>query len=57
MNDSYRAEDVVRALEQVCPKIGYPDMSIKRYKGAMVFTPRVLNGICLQLSELCLVHG
>lgn len=20
----YRAEDVVRALEQVCPKIGYP---------------------------------
>ena len=21
---SYRAEDVVRTLEQVCPKIGYP---------------------------------
>ena len=21
---SYRAEDVVRALEQVCPKMGYP---------------------------------
>ncbi len=35
----------------------YPDMSVRRFKDAMVFTPRVLDRICVQLSELGLADG
>lgn len=52
---SYRAEDVVRALEQVCPKIGYPK-TIRVDQGSE-FVPRDLDlwayakGVTLDFSR------
>jgi adenylate cyclase len=35
----------------------YPDMTVKKFKDAMVFSPRVLDRIGAQLLELGLPEG